>query len=70
MEVSGQLHTLDALAPEKELLVPIGWEAGGTPEPVWTQCQREKFLPCPSCPAHSLVTILTELQLLLGTGSN
>jgi hypothetical protein len=23
-------------APEKKLPVPIGWEAGWTPEPVWT----------------------------------
>jgi hypothetical protein len=24
---------------------PIGWEAGWTPEPVSTQCRREKFPP-------------------------
>jgi hypothetical protein len=32
MEMSGQLRALAALPPEKEPLVPIGWEAGWTPE--------------------------------------
>jgi hypothetical protein len=36
MEVSGQLHTLVALPPGKEPLVPIGYGAGWAPEPVWT----------------------------------
>jgi hypothetical protein len=41
MEVSGQLHDLTALAPGKEPSVPIGYEAGWTPEPVWTTWKRE-----------------------------
>jgi len=36
MEASGQLHTLATLPPGKELLVPIGEEAGWASEPVWT----------------------------------
>jgi hypothetical protein len=32
MELSGQLHAPAALPPGKELLVPIGWEAGWVPE--------------------------------------
>jgi hypothetical protein len=43
MEVSGQLHSLAALLPGKETLVPIGWEAGWASEPVWTRWWREKF---------------------------
>jgi hypothetical protein len=43
MEVS-QLHAPAALPPGKEPSVPIGWEAGRTPEPVWTRWRREKFL--------------------------
>jgi len=31
MEVSGQLHTLATLFPGKELLVPLGQEAGWAP---------------------------------------
>jgi len=33
MEVSGQLHAMAALSPEKEPLVLIGEEAGWAPEP-------------------------------------
>jgi hypothetical protein len=36
MEVSGQLHTPTALPLGKESPLPIGREAGWTPEPVWT----------------------------------
>jgi hypothetical protein len=43
MEVSAQLHDLAALTPEKEPLIRIGWEAGWTPEPVWTRWCREKI---------------------------
>jgi hypothetical protein len=43
MEVSGQLHAPAALPPGKELLVPIGEEAGWAPEPFWTWWWREKF---------------------------
>jgi hypothetical protein len=28
MEVRGQLHASAALSPEKEPLLPVGWEAG------------------------------------------
>jgi hypothetical protein len=34
--VNGQLHAPDSLPP-----VPIGWEAGWAPEPVWTTWRRE-----------------------------
>jgi len=34
MEVSGQLHTLDALPPGKEQLTSTGQEAGWAPETV------------------------------------
>jgi hypothetical protein len=47
MEVSGQLHVPASLPPGKEPLVPIGYEVGWAPEPVWTQWGREKF-PAPS----------------------
>jgi hypothetical protein len=43
MEANGQLHALDALPPEKEPLVPIGWEAGWTPKTVWTRWRRDKI---------------------------
>jgi hypothetical protein len=42
MEMSGQLHALATLAPEKEPLVSIGQEDGWDPEPFWTRW-REKF---------------------------
>jgi len=35
MEVSGQLHALTALPPEKEPLEPTREEAGWAPEPFW-----------------------------------
>jgi hypothetical protein len=45
MEVSGQLHALAALSPGKELLVPIGYEAG------WAQSRSgrggEEKIPSP-----------------------
>jgi hypothetical protein len=44
MEVSGQLQTLAALPPEKEPLVPIGYEAGWAPGRVWTPWSIRKFL--------------------------
>jgi hypothetical protein len=47
MEVSGQLHAPAALLPEEEPPVPIGYEAGWAPEPIWTRWWREKF-PAPA----------------------
>jgi len=47
MEVSGQLHAPAALPPGKEPSVPIGYEAGWTPEPFWTRWWKEKF-PVPT----------------------
>jgi hypothetical protein len=44
MQVSGQLHASASLPPRKETLVPIGYEAGWVPEPVWTRWWREVFL--------------------------
>jgi hypothetical protein len=42
MEVSGQLHALATMTPGKEPPVPIGYEAGSAPEPVWTLWGKEK----------------------------
>jgi hypothetical protein len=36
LKMSSQLHASAALPSRKELPVPIGYEAGWTPEPVWT----------------------------------
>jgi hypothetical protein len=41
---SGQLHAPTALPPEKEPPIPIGKEAGWTPESVWMLRRREKYL--------------------------
>jgi len=43
MKVSGQLHAPVTLPPRKEHPLPIGYEAGWAPEPVWTWCRTEKF---------------------------
>jgi hypothetical protein len=40
-EVSGQLHAPAALPPEKEPPVPIRYEVGWVPEPVWTMWRRK-----------------------------
>jgi hypothetical protein len=40
MKLSGQLHALATFP-----LVPIGWEVGWTPEPVWTTWRRENSWP-------------------------
>jgi hypothetical protein len=37
----GQLHAPTALPPGKDPSVPIGYEAGWTPGPVWTTWRRE-----------------------------
>jgi hypothetical protein len=42
--VSGQLHALAALLPEKEPLVPTRLEGGWVPELVWMQWKKEKNL--------------------------
>jgi hypothetical protein len=46
MAVSGHVHPPAALLPGKEALVPIGWEAGWAPEPVWTLWRRKISCPC------------------------
>jgi hypothetical protein len=43
--MSGQLHAPAVLPPGKEPPVPIGWEFGLAPEPVWTTWRRENSLP-------------------------
>jgi hypothetical protein len=45
MEVSGQLHAPAALLPGKMPPVPIEWEVGWIPEPVWSTWSRENSWP-------------------------
>jgi hypothetical protein len=45
MEARGQLHAPAALPPEKEPAVPIGYEVGWTPEPVWTTWRKKILDP-------------------------
>jgi len=64
MEVSRQLQAPVALLPEKYAQIPIEYEAGWVPEPVWTRCWRERHLcPCRESytgrPTHSPVTVRT-----------
>jgi hypothetical protein len=42
MEMSGQLHTLDALPAGKQPLVPIAQVGGWAPELVWVLRKRDK----------------------------
>jgi hypothetical protein len=44
MYVSCQLHSPTALSPEKESPIPIRWDAGWAPDPVWTLWKREKCI--------------------------
>jgi hypothetical protein len=44
MEVSGELHAPPALPPRKERSVPIAYDAGWAPEPVWRLWRREKYI--------------------------
>jgi len=68
--MTGQLHDLAALLPGKEPLVPIGYEAGWIPEPVWIRCRREKF-PAPAGSGTPIVQpIPTELPWLFHSSSN
>jgi hypothetical protein len=68
--VSGRLHAPAALPPGKEPLVPIGYEAGWTPEPFWTRwwekfpapARNRTLKPRTSSPQPS--TIPTELSRL------
>jgi hypothetical protein len=67
MKVSGQLHALGALPPGTEPLVLIDWEAGWVLEPILMFLRRKESLdPAgnlnPDCPAHKLVTIISELS--------
>jgi hypothetical protein len=69
MEVSGQRHALAALPLGKELPAPMDRKLG-EPQSQFG-CGGEEKNPCPcqelnlSCPACSLVAILTELSQLL-----
>jgi hypothetical protein len=56
---SGKHHDPAALP-----AVPIGWEAGWDPEPVWTLWRKEKSLPPAGnqTPAVQLVAIPTKLN--------
>jgi hypothetical protein len=47
MDVSGHLHAPAALTPGRELPVPIGQEAGWSPEPVYDEVVKRKIPnPC------------------------
>jgi hypothetical protein len=65
-EMDVQLHAPAALPSPP--LVAIEWEAGWTSEPVWTLWRKKSLYHCqessPGGPAHSSVTILTELLRL------
>jgi hypothetical protein len=43
--MSGQFHAPAALSPGKEPPVPIGYEVGWTPEPVWTTWRSKNSSP-------------------------
>jgi len=43
MEVSGQPYAPEALPPRKETPMPLGEEAGWTPETVWTRWRRKQI---------------------------
>jgi hypothetical protein len=47
LDRGGQLRAQATLSRGKELPEPIGQEAGGDPEPVWTRWQRE-YIPAPA----------------------
>jgi hypothetical protein len=66
MEVSGQLHASAAISPEKETMVPIGWEVGWAPEPGWILRSRVKSVSPAGNPnaAFQPVAIPTELSRL------
>jgi hypothetical protein len=53
IEVSGQLHAAAALLPWKEPLIPIAYEAGWTPEPIWMFWRRENVLVLPGINSDS-----------------
>jgi len=45
-EVSGQLHVLAALPPEKDPAIAVQQEAGWDTQPAWTLWRRQKsFVP-------------------------
>jgi hypothetical protein len=62
MDMSVQLHDPTALPSGKEPLVPNGQKARWVPEPIWTQCQREKFL----APVGIQISII-QSQIMLST---
>jgi hypothetical protein len=64
--VNGLLYTPASLPPEKEPVVPIGYEAGWAPEPVWTLWSRRKSLaPAKNRTPVVPAAISTELSRLL-----
>jgi hypothetical protein len=44
MEVNGEFQAPTTLTPGKYPPVPIAQNAGWAPDPVWTLCNREKYL--------------------------
>jgi len=56
MQVGSQLHSLDALLPRKEPLVPPEQDRW-TPELIWMPKRREKYL----APAENQIKILSTL---------
>jgi hypothetical protein len=66
--MSGQLHALAALPPDKQPKVLIRWEAGWASEPVWMLWRRENSLTLAENRTldFRLVAISTELSRVLG----
>jgi hypothetical protein len=66
--MSGQFHIQTALPASKAPLVFYEQEAGWTPGPTWTWCQREISYPNPGSnsdrPAKELVTLLCSYYLI------
>jgi hypothetical protein len=74
MEVSGQLHALATLLPEKDPPVPIGSKTGWASEPVWTLWCGENSCPYrewnPGRPARSPFLISATMSLLFEAGAD
>jgi hypothetical protein len=71
MKVSGQLYVPASLPPEKDAPVPIGYEAGWAPEPVWTLWRRENYFLRRDSNSEPVASRYTDCAILapVGTGN-